>query len=52
MHRCTEKEYSKFYKRSVTAEETFDRFKDINAFMCLDEVELEGNKLPKNLFGV
>ena len=52
MHPCTETEYSKFYKRSITAMKNYDRFKKENAFMCLDDVDKKGNKLPTNLYGV
>lgn len=51
MHHCTEEDYAKFYKRSTTSKKAFDFFKKENAFMCMDDYDLNGKPLNKDIFG-
>lgn len=54
VHRCTEKDYKKFYEPSKNSKPRIKDFKDKNAWWCMDEYEeKDGKKLPLNrqLFG-
>ena len=42
VHKCTEKDYEKFYPMSIGSKIKIDSFKKQNAFNCLDDLDIHG----------
>jgi hypothetical protein len=51
-HICTEEDWSKFYKPSKSSKAKIDFVKRKGVMMCLDDLDLKGSQVKKNLFGV
>ena len=51
VHKCSEKDYEKFYPVSIGSKIKIDSFKKQNAFNCLDDLDIHGQRINKKLFG-
>ena len=51
VHACNDSDYKDFYTLSKKSKPRFDDFKEKGSFLCMNDYDVNGLKVDKNLFG-